>query len=205
MEIFTPYENASDMFVGMNITHFFNILNNTTEHMISGIFDGIYVIFYLFGLTFGVMFIFAPFAIWNEFVNPPKKRNVTIIDSNQQVEQPEPTFEEKYHHKFEHIIRFMNMLDYNCAEDKFFKIFNRTTIPINLDFGDTTENDFAKLTQLIKVNNIDTFADVFHIIMTDKAFKMEDNMTQFYYLLYSDYLEDEFQAFRNMIINIDCS
>ena len=32
MEIFTPYENASDMFVGMNITHFFNILNNTTEH-----------------------------------------------------------------------------------------------------------------------------------------------------------------------------
>ena len=183
--------------------------------MISGIFDGIYVIFYLFGLTFGVMCIFAPFAIWSEFVNSPKKRNVTIIDSNQsdsnqsdsnqQVEQPEPTFEEKYHHKFEHIIRFMDMFDYNCAEDKFFKIFNRTTIPINLDFGDTTENDFAKLTQLIKVNKIDTFADVFHIIMTDKAFKMEDNMTQFYYLLYSDYLEDEFQDFRNMIINIDCS
>ena len=237
MEIFTPYENASDMFVGMNITHFFNItsnytsniiyiLNNTTEHMISGIYDGIYGTSYLFGLIFGVMCVFAPFVIWNESLNPSKKLNVTIIesdsnqsdsnhsdsnqsdsnqsDSNQQVEQPEPTFEEKYHHKFEHIIRFMNMFDYDCAEDKYFKIFNRTTIPINLDFKNTTEHDFAKLTQLIKVNKIENFDEVFYIIMKDDAFKMEDNMTQFYYLLYSDYLEDEFQDFRDMIVNLDC-
>jgi hypothetical protein len=178
--------------------------------MRSGVVDGIYSASYLFGITLGIMFSIAPFVLWMEFFNQPKKRNVTFIEPpsaghiytepvNVQ-ELPEPTFEEKYPHKFEHIIKFMDMFDYDCADDKYFRIFNRTTISTNLDFDNTTmKDDFAKLTQLIKVNEIEKFNDVFHIIMTDESFKMEDEMAQFYYLLYSDYLDDEFQDFREMI------
>lgn len=222
MDIFTPYENASDMFV-QNITHFFNntanishLLLTTKEYILSGVFDGFYGMFYLCGIIFifGVMCIMAPFAIWNAFMNPLKKCNVSFTESDYtgpdytgQVnvqKQTKPTFEEKYPHKFDHIIRFMDMFDYDCADDKYFKIFNRSTIPLNINFENTTENDFAKLTQLIKVNKIENFNDIFHIIMTDESFKVENNIAQFYYLLYSDYLDDEFQDFREIIINIDC-
>jgi len=240
MEIFTPYENASDMFV-QNITHFFNntipgstyyrllcniignnishLLLTTKENILSGMFDGIYWTFYSIVFVLGVMCVMAPITFLNELINQPKKRNVTFIepdytepeytgpDYTGQVsaqKPPEPTFEEKYPHKFEHIIKFMDMFDYDCADDKYFKIFNRSTIPLNVNFENATENDFAKLVQLIKVNKIESVDDVFHIIMTDESFKMENDIAQFYYLLYSDYLADEFQDFREMIINIDC-
>ena len=225
MDIFTPYENASDMFV-QNITHFFDNINsnyttnfihllyNTSDNMRSGFIDGIYETSYIFGTTLGIIFSIAPFVLWMEFFSQRKRRNVTFIEPpsaghiypepvNVQ-EPPEPTFEEKYPHKFEHIIKFMDMFDYNCADDKYFKIFNRSTIPLNVNFENATENDFAKLTQLIKVNKIESFDDVFHIIMTDESFKMENDIAQFYYLLYSDYLDDEFQDLREIIINIDC-
>ncbi len=225
MNIFTSYENASDMFVH-NIIHFFDNINNnyttnfihllynTSDHMRSGVVDGIYGMSYFVGLTFGIMCAIAPFVLWIEFFNQSKKQNVTFIkhDSTESIlpepvnvqEPPEPTFEEKYPHKFKHIIKFMDMFDYNCADDKYFKIFNRSNIPLNINFETTTENDFAKLTQLIKVNKIERFDDIFHIIMTDKSFKMENNFAQFYYFLYNDYLDDEFQDFREIIINIDC-
>lgn len=230
MDIFTPYENASDMFV-QNITHFFNntipgstyyqllcniignnithLLLTTKENILSGVFDGIYWTFYSIVFVLGVMCIIAPIAILNELMNPPKKRNATFIepDYTGQVnaqKPPELTFEEKYPHKFEHIIKFMDMFDYNVVEeDKYYEIFNRTSIPINLDFGDRTKKDFVKITYLIKVNKIVKFDDIFHIIMKDDRFSIENDMVQFYYLLYSDCLDDEFQDFREMINNVD--
>ncbi len=225
MNIFTPYENFSDMFVvNQNITHIFgNVVNITANHIIYPLWESFYNSletgfsrgFYLGCMALGMGMAFCMFGLlWNILIyfpdwffgNPKKVRFAQNIEqelSSEQNKQPELTFEEMYPHKFEHIIRYMDMFDYDGADDIYIRILNKTNILANITLLEDTDYDLGKLVELIKNKKITRIDDVFHHIMNDEHFKIKNENASFYYDLYWDHMEEEFNDFCEIISKVN--
>ena len=223
MNLFTQYENFTNKFeVNQNITHVFgNVVNTTANHIIyplwesfyqsveSGFKQGFYLgcmalgmgmAFLMFGFFLKMLIIFPDWFFGNTKevqVSPESEQ------SSEQNQQQEPTFEEMYPHKFEHIIRYMDMLDYDGADDIYIKILNKTNILININLQEDTEYDLGKLVELIKNNKITRIDDVFHHIMDDEHFKIRNKNVAFYYDLYWENMEEEFNDFCEIINKVN--
>ncbi len=234
MNIFTPYENFSDMFVvNQNVTHIFgNVVNTTANHIIYPLWESFYnsletgfsrgfylgcvamgmgISFCLFGLFINILIEFPDWF----FGKKPKKLQFVQYqyfeqnfeqkpyDNSEQNQQPEPTFDEQYPHKFEHIIRYMDMFDYDGADDIYIRILNKTQILANVSLLEDTDYDLGKLVELIQNKKITRIDDVFHHIMNDEHFKIKNENASFYYDLYWDHMEEEFNDFCEIISKVN--
>lgn len=196
-----------DVFTTTNITHILNdithILNNTFfKHLNEGCYDGIYWILYMAGFFAPFMFMCATMML----VTRDQNRELVDLHTRLSTTTDKSDANKTYSHKFEHIIRFMNMFDYSGVDETYYDMFHRTQVVTDL-IPDEKKNqvgyDFATLIKLIKVDKIDLFEDVIHSLMEAHSLEVKDDMAMFYCCIYFERIEDEFQDFRDIINKLD--